>query len=142
MFIFLLIPSILNRIIQSQYLIIEMLWLTLAHFHIFYFHNQSRAWSRALITDSYVQSKLCWGGHSASEIHQHPATTIYIKLGQFVDFVQTKILAECRQYRVRVHSRKFSKHKTEINFNIWILSELPRVSPPEHSSLQGCNYQE
>ena len=35
------------------------------------------------------------GDNGANEIHQHPATTIYIKLGQFVDFVQTKILAEC-----------------------------------------------
>ena len=64
------------------------------------------------------------GDKQPNEIHQHPATTIYIKLGQFVDFVQTKILAECRQYRVRVHSGQFSKY-----VQIWILSESARVGP-------------
>ena len=35
-------------------------------------------------------------------IHQHPVITIYIKLGQFVDFVQTQILAwsiQCSVHR-------------------------------------------
>ena len=133
MFIFLLIPSILNRIIQSQYLIIEMLWLTLAHFHIFYFHNQSGAWCRALITDSYVQSKLCWGD-------TQPTKSINIQPLLFISNLDSLLILFKQKYWRSVESTEYSRQFSKYT-KLKSISTFPHF--PESASVDwGCNYLE
>ena len=142
MFIFLLIPSILNRIIQSQYLIIEMLWLTLAHFHIFYFHNQSGAWCRALITDSYVQSKLCWGD-------TQPTKSINIQPLLFISNLDSLLILFKQKYWRSADSIEYGYTvESSVNTEQKSISTLgfsqsqPVLVPLLLWSLQGCNYLE